>query len=273
MEPVKKDNQSRRRRFFAPNRQVGFDAIIEISPEIAEFMNLQALDHNDVASVSFLIIFMTLYCRLGGLTDRQYIKLNPMLQTLFCDALVAEQLNPDAIRYTDLPKLLRHHHAYGNHVLKEVRRQRRIARGTIPPPDNFERLEQTIKRIYITLRNAEKTRDQEHYEKTIQDMRVAWLCLGLPGWQVEEVHIEGDEESEPQVLLRLKIYGGDEDPECCICLDAAKDRVFLPCRHMCCCEGCAASVQDTKQPCPICRTPIAEIVLFDAELHEINHTR
>ncbi|XP_059479997.1 uncharacterized protein LOC132199363 [Neocloeon triangulifer] len=40
--------------------------------------------------------------------------------------------------------------------------------------------------------------------------------------------------------------------ECCICMDARKEVLFMPCKHIACCRGCAEGIQ----LCPICRVPI-----------------
>lgn len=41
---------------------------------------------------------------------------------------------------------------------------------------------------------------------------------------------------------------------CCICMAGPNDHVFLPCMHLCACEGCSKLVT----LCPICRGPITE---------------
>jgi len=41
---------------------------------------------------------------------------------------------------------------------------------------------------------------------------------------------------------------------CCICQDKNKSILFLPCRHMCTCSTCSASVES----CPICRKTITQ---------------
>eukprot|EP00796_Vickermania_ingenoplastis_P009561 gene9561-6717_t len=54
--------------------------------------------------------------------------------------------------------------------------------------------------------------------------------------------------------------GGEEEEDdgdiCAICLYNPKNTTLLPCRHMCCCEECAAQVRLTSNKCPICRTVI-----------------
>ena len=42
--------------------------------------------------------------------------------------------------------------------------------------------------------------------------------------------------------------------ECIVCMEAAKDVVFVPCGHLVACMGCAASLEN----CPTCRAPITQ---------------
>jgi hypothetical protein len=47
-----------------------------------------------------------------------------------------------------------------------------------------------------------------------------------------------------------------EETMCVVCMDAPKNRVVLPCMHMCVCEACAQLLRDR---CPVCRGPIERI--------------
>ncbi len=44
--------------------------------------------------------------------------------------------------------------------------------------------------------------------------------------------------------------------ECCICLVAESNVVFMPCKHMRCCSTCAGAVNE----CPLCRVAIVKRV-------------
>lgn len=61
---------------------------------------------------------------------------------------------------------------------------------------------------------------------------------------LEEVRRQGEEQGE----LR----------RCCICLDAERHVLFLPCRHVCCCRDCAASLES----CPIDRARVVQKIDF-----------
>jgi hypothetical protein len=47
--------------------------------------------------------------------------------------------------------------------------------------------------------------------------------------------------------------------ECVICLEKPPCQIILPCRHICVCEECAASVLALKMGCPLDRGDISEI--------------
>lgn len=50
----------------------------------------------------------------------------------------------------------------------------------------------------------------------------------------------------------------EEHMMCTICLDARKNRLFLPCGHLSTCSNC--SKHFLNKPCPICRTTVTSIV-------------
>eukprot|EP00756_Hemistasia_phaeocysticola_P005904 Hpha_TRINITY_DN13563_c0_g2::TRINITY_DN13563_c0_g2_i1::g.111558::m.111558 len=47
-----------------------------------------------------------------------------------------------------------------------------------------------------------------------------------------------------------------ESLQCCVCMDADKDTVLMPCRHLCVCESCSRDVMT----CPLCRKDVTERV-------------
>lgn len=51
---------------------------------------------------------------------------------------------------------------------------------------------------------------------------------------------------------------------CIVCLTEPRATLFLPCRHVCTCEWCAALVLQQEGPaCPLCRTAISDsMILF-----------
>lgn len=54
--------------------------------------------------------------------------------------------------------------------------------------------------------------------------------------------------------------GGDNSRECVICMTEPRDTTVLPCRHMCMCSECAKMLRVQSEKCPICRTPIEQLL-------------
>lgn len=51
-----------------------------------------------------------------------------------------------------------------------------------------------------------------------------------------------------------------DDDACTVCMTVAKTHIFVPCGHVCACEGCAASIMQTTKECPLCRTGSSLVV-------------
>jgi hypothetical protein len=52
----------------------------------------------------------------------------------------------------------------------------------------------------------------------------------------------------------------DDATMCVVCLVERKDHVFIPCGHLCACEGCATEITNMKDPtCPMCRAPFVSV--------------
>jgi hypothetical protein len=49
---------------------------------------------------------------------------------------------------------------------------------------------------------------------------------------------------------------GAEETQCVVCMDAPKDRIVLPCMHLCACGPCAQRLLELDASCPVCRGPV-----------------
>ena len=47
-----------------------------------------------------------------------------------------------------------------------------------------------------------------------------------------------------------------EETMCVVCMDAPKDRIVLPCMHLCACGPCAQRLLELDASCPVCRGPV-----------------
>jgi hypothetical protein len=62
-------------------------------------------------------------------------------------------------------------------------------------------------------------------------------------------------------MLAAVIKENADRSMCVICAEKAKEVVFYPCKHKCCCVQCGEKLK----ACPICRAAIAERILpFDS---------
>ena len=56
------------------------------------------------------------------------------------------------------------------------------------------------------------------------------------------------------------VYGVDIPKECRICYDLPVRTAFAGCGHMVCCTRCALEFTDKGLSCPICRTPVYDVI-------------
>ena len=78
------------------------------------------------------------------------------------------------------------------------------------------------------------------------------------GAHYQAISVWEDDIPAPPALARdVSVY------ECCVCLERPKDVVLSPCAHQCLCGTCArriAAGPRNARKCPVCRTPIEQIV-------------
>jgi hypothetical protein len=71
--------------------------------------------------------------------------------------------------------------------------------------------------------------------------------------QITQFKVQISTLMEEKDQLAMKLDDEDQCKECVVCKESRKEYAFLPCRHMCVCEGCAASIQGKDRKCPLCR--------------------
>ena len=52
---------------------------------------------------------------------------------------------------------------------------------------------------------------------------------------------------------------------CLICCSVVRNTIFLPCKHAACCEHCGSEIKLRFKPCPICKTPIDDLLIIDSD--------
>ena len=57
---------------------------------------------------------------------------------------------------------------------------------------------------------------------------------------------------------------------CIICCSERRNTIFLPCKHACCCTKCGSEIKYRFKPCPICKTPIDDLLIINSDEKKIN---
>ena len=52
---------------------------------------------------------------------------------------------------------------------------------------------------------------------------------------------------------------------CLICCSIVRNTIFLPCKHAACCDKCGSEIKLRFKPCPICKTPIDDLLIVDSD--------
>jgi hypothetical protein len=70
----------------------------------------------------------------------------------------------------------------------------------------------------------------------------------------DNVFIQVQQEKDLPKLppVKVKVYEDVEQEECCVCFDAPKQSVFVPCGHFYTCHACSSRCVS----CPICRVKV-----------------
>ena len=58
---------------------------------------------------------------------------------------------------------------------------------------------------------------------------------------------------------------GMEGGLCLICYSSVRNTIFLPCKHAACCDKCGSEIKFRFKPCPICKTPIDDLLIIDSD--------
>ncbi|XP_059486153.1 uncharacterized protein LOC132202879 isoform X2 [Neocloeon triangulifer] len=60
--------------------------------------------------------------------------------------------------------------------------------------------------------------------------------------------------------LKLLLESERESKLCVICMEVEKCVMLMPCRHICMCQLCSATIASTSSTCPVCRTVFEEAI-------------
>jgi chromosome segregation ATPase len=114
----------------------------------------------------------------------------------------------------------------------------------------------TLKRKYETLASDHANVKREHeHDLAILKSRINQKAEELNDSiaQITQFKVQFSKLTEEKDQLAMKLDDKDQCKECLVCKESRKEYTFLPCGHMCVCEGCAASIQGQDRKCPLCR--------------------
>jgi hypothetical protein len=57
---------------------------------------------------------------------------------------------------------------------------------------------------------------------------------------------------------------------CLVCCSAIRNTIFLPCKHAGFCDKCGSEIKLRFKPCPICKTPIDDLLIIDSDEKKID---
>ena len=93
--------------------------------------------------------------------------------------------------------------------------------------------------------------DDNASETLSEEMQVMLLGLLKPNPRTVEVVRPAPQALAPTPVCVAATSG--IDTECCVCMEANKTHVLIPCGHVCACETCADTIMATTKICPMCR--------------------
>lgn len=191
--------------------------------------------------------------------------------------LTAELEAAEAARERDTAKLSRELEAAEEKRREEVRR----LASELAVLDDARRDE--VARLELELDAAGQLKDEEvarlelelAVETQAKDEEVArlgqYLCTAEVAWEVEKRELkaavevaeharaaERDVFSSELLKSAQRRSRDDGQNKCCVCMERQREVVFLPCRHVCCCQGCAADLK----ACPMDRREIVSRISF-----------
>jgi hypothetical protein len=112
-----------------------------------------------------------------------------------------------------------------------------------------ERLRVEEELAVVTLRMK---RDAPERLRLQQELAMVTLRMQSDARRVQQMHAQLGSSVAPPAAA----HAGAEETQCVVCMDAPKDRIVLPCFHLCACGPCAQRLLELDAPCPVCRGPV-----------------
>ena len=104
--------------------------------------------------------------------------------------------------------------------------------------------------ILVTLCNFERHQDEDTYIIKCIKQRLRTHKIWIELYDIFDSALEGG--------------------LCIICCSERRNTIFLPCKHACCCTKCGSEIKYRFKPCPICKTPIDDLLIINSDEKKIN---
>ncbi|BFY98343.1 hypothetical protein BsWGS_01381 [Bradybaena similaris] len=131
--------------------------------------------------------------------------------------------------------------------------------------EDLERKGQLLKEKDLIIEQREQMLEQNYYElemktKEVEDLHRHVKSLQAALERKQKCEKQDDDSSSLQLSIEHCSESkstADEFPvaSCKVCLVKPSQIMFLPCKHLCCCDTCASQLLQLGQNCPICREP------------------
>ena len=103
--------------------------------------------------------------------------------------------------------------------------------------------------IFITLCNFERHQDDNSYIIKCMKQRLRTHNIWIDLYDIFDSALEGG--------------------LCLICCSERRNTIFLPCKHAGCCNKCGSEIKYRFKPCPICKTPIDDLLIVNSDEKKI----
>ena len=103
--------------------------------------------------------------------------------------------------------------------------------------------------IFVTLCNFERHQDENTYIIKCIKQRIRTHKIWIDLFDIFDTSLDGG--------------------LCLICCSEKRNTIFLPCKHACCCNKCGSEIKYRFKPCPICKTPIDDLLIVNSDEKKI----
>ena len=103
--------------------------------------------------------------------------------------------------------------------------------------------------VFVTLCNLERHQEENTYLIKCVKQRIRTHKIWIDLYDIFDSALEGG--------------------LCLICCSEKRNTIFLPCKHACCCNKCGSEIKYRFKPCPICKTPIDDLLIVNSDEKKI----